>query len=370
MIETPDSPPPLPPLPPPLPARAASPAAFAPTSDLPSPFWWLWTLLGGAAYGLLMRAAFGLPFFRTPLNGGGPMLVSFLFLVPFLIGVWTVARRPAAYRSVGSAMLMPWAPTTLFLGGTALLAIEGSICIVMAMPIFLALASFGGLIGHFAVRAIPSPGTSAAFLLLPLCTGLYEQGLPLPDAIEESSTTIHIAAPPERIWRLINDAQGITPAEMADGWAWRIGVPYPLEAVTVGGDDGRVRKLRWDKGVHFDEPILDWQVDRYIRWSYRFAADSIPPGALDEHVTIGGHYFDLVDTSYRLDPEAGGTRLGIVVHYRISTRFNWYAARLGRALVDNSAQTILAFYQRRAEDPRTFAALAPATDRVASQSAR
>ena len=136
---------------------------------------------------------------------------------------------------------------------------------------------------------------------------------------------------------------------MAEGWAFRIGVPHPIEAVTVDTDNGRVRKLRWEQGVHFDEPILDWNENRYIRWRYVFAPDSIPLGALDEHVTIGGRYFDLIDTSYRLDPEGDGTRLSIHVSYRVSTGFNWYAARLARLLVDNSAQTILAFYQHRSE---------------------
>jgi uncharacterized protein YndB with AHSA1/START domain len=310
--------------------------------------WWLWALLGGAGYGLLMRGAFGLAAFKA--TGGGPMLVSFLFLVPFLIGAWTISRLPVARRNMSAAALLPWAPTVLFLAGTAVLAIEGSICIVLALPIFLGLASLGGLAAYFALRyAKPSPGTMSAFMLLPLLSGWYEQGLPLPDAIDRSTASIHIDAPPERIWQLINDATAIEPAEMASGWAYRIGVPYPIEAITVATDEGRVRKLRWQQGVHFDEPILDWEENRYIRWSYRFAPDSIPPGALDEHVTIGGRHFDLVDTSYRLEPEAGGTRLSIVVDYRISTRFNWYAGRLGRFLVDDSARTILAFYQRRAE---------------------
>ncbi|HEY0232360.1 MAG TPA: SRPBCC family protein [Dokdonella sp.] len=346
MTELSESPPPLPPPQPP------ESHAVAATRETVRNGWWLWVLLGGAGYGLLMRLAFGLPVFKATINGGGgAMLVSFLFLVPFLIGLWTVSQLPASRRKLSAAFLLPWAPTALFLAGTAVLAIEGSICIVLAAPIFLALASLGGLVAHFVLRTKLSPGTTSAFLMLPFATGLYEQSLPLPDATLTSTESIHIAAPPGRIWQLINDADAIEPAEMASGWAWRIGVPYPVAALTVTTEEGRVRKLRWQHGVHFDEPILDWDENRYIRWSYRFAADSIPPGALDEHVTIGGRYFDLVDTSYRLQPEEGGTRLGIVVHYRISTRFNAYAAPLGRLLVDDAAKTILAFYQRRAQAP-------------------
>lgn len=140
---------------------------------------------------------------------------------------------------------------------------------------------------------------------------------------------------------------------MKDGLAYMIGVPYPREAITQTAPDGsRVRKLRWAKDVSFDEPITAWEENCFVRWTYAFKPDSFPPGALDDHVLIGGKYFDLVDTAYRLTPEAGGTRLDIVVNYRVSTNFNWYAAWWGRVLVDDSAQAILHFYKHRGESGR------------------
>jgi len=326
---------------------AATPAA-APRA-WPNLFW----LFGaGAIYGLAMRGVFGFATFRnTPAgSASGAMLASFLFFVPLAIGMLTVYRLPPAQRSWGRALLLPWVPTLLFTAGTALLLIEGSICIVMALPIFLVMASFGGFVMWLVLKfAAPPKSVMSTFLLLPALAGLYERDLPLRDVLQTSVTSEHIAATPQAIWQLINRAQEIQPAEMADGWAYRIGVPHPLEALTVDTPAGRVRKLRWEHGVHFDEPILDWDENRYIRWRYVFAPDSIPADALDEHVTIGGRYFDLVDTSYRLEPDGDGTRLSIVVNYRVSTGFNWYAARLAHWLVDDSARTILAFYKRRSE---------------------
>jgi len=310
---------------------------------------WLTVLFGGAAYGLLMRVIFGLWPFATAVPGTGPMLLSFAFLVPFVIGLWSVSRLPAEQRTVSSAILVPWAPLFLFLAGTAALAIEGSICIALAIPIFMFMASLGGVVALLAMKKKPSTATTSGILVLPLLLAVAEQGVPVEDVVQRSVESVHIAAPPERIWQLINDATEIQPNEMQSGWAWRIGVPYPVSAITVDEDGGRVRKLVWQKGVHFDEPILDWDENRYIRWRYRFDADSIPDGALDDHVRVGGAYFDLVDTSYRLEPEGDGTRLTIDVGYRVSTRFNWYSARLGRWLVDDAAKTILEFYRRRTE---------------------
>ena len=53
--------------------------------------------------------------------------------------------------------------------------------------------------------------------------------------------------------------------------------------------------------------------DRTIAWTYAFTPDALPPNALDEHVLIGGRYFDLVDTACHRVPEDGVARLEIVV---------------------------------------------------------
>lgn len=307
----------------------------------------------GAVYGLLMRLAFGGFGFlaKSDLNAAsGPMLASFVILVPLLIGVFTVYGARAEKPSLGFALAAPWLPMLCFVAGTALLLIEGSICIAMALPVFGIAASVGGLLGWLYIKTLrPSPGAMNALLLLPLLTGYAETHVALPQEIRQSSASTHIAAKPEVVWGYINHAVDIQPAEMQGGLAYMIGVPYPLEAITQPTDSGRIRKLRWAKDVSFDEPITAWEPNRFIQWTYAFQPDSFPPGALDEHVLIGGKYFDLVDTAYKLTPDATGTQLDIVVHYRVSTHFNWYAEWWGRVLVDDSAAAILRFYKHRSE---------------------
>lgn len=312
----------------------------------------------GAVYGLAARLIFENALWSRYATGhaGGAMLVSFLFLTPLVIGAMTVYLRRGAIGA-GGAIVGPWLPMLIVLGLTAAFNIEGSICIVLAAPIFLIASSVGGLLmlGVLAVIT-PAPKILSVALLVPLLLGYGERDLAMVDSIRQSDESVLIDAPPAAIWRLINGARAITPAEMDRGLAWRIGVPYPMEAVTVDTPQGRVRKLRWQRGVHFDEPIVAWDENRFIQWHYLFAADSIPAGALDEHVRIGGQYFDLLDTSYRLAPEAGGTQLSIHVTYRVSTHFNWYAGTLARVLVDDSARTILGFYKQRSERGEPVAA--------------
>jgi len=306
----------------------------------------------GALYGLAMRLVFGSPALDHPAShlATGPMLGAFVVLVPLLIGVFTVHAVRQRPPSLVFALFGPWVPTVCFALGSGVALIEGSICIMMALPIFCILSSLGGLLCWIVLKFVDVPQAGVnALLLLPLLFAWPESQLPLEDAAARSTAAIHIAVPPEAVWGLINRATAITPSEMRTGLAYRIGLPYPVEAVTHATSAGRVRRLRWAGGVAFDEPITAWDENRYIAWRYAFDARSFPAGTLDEHVLIGGNYFDLVDTAYRLVPEDGGTRLEIVVDYRVSTHFNWYAAAAGRLLVDDAARTILHFYKQRAE---------------------
>jgi hypothetical protein len=307
----------------------------------------------GASYGLAMRLLFG---GAGILNGenrgtaGGPMLSAFVLLVPLLVGVITIYTSDQKELSLGRAITKPWAPTLAFVAGTALLLLEGSICIAMALPIFLFSASVGGVLAYITLRTVrPTPGAMSALVALPLVLGYAETKIPLPQNTFEAKDSVYIAAKPDEIWHLINYAVGIKPEEMKGGLAYTIGVPYPIEAITEGSGANRVRKLKWQKDVTFDEPITAWEENRFIKWRYAFKPESFPPGALDDHVLIGGKYFDLIDTSYRLTQEGPGTRLEIVVNYRVSTNFNFYATSWARILVDDAASKILAFYKHRSE---------------------
>lgn len=320
-----------------------------------------WLVLFGASYGLLMRFIFTLaPFSWSPaprtdtwVTASGPMMASFALLVPAIIGAVSYYYYYYAEpnkRSIWRSLFAGYLPTLLFICGTALLLIEGSICIAIALPLFLIMSSVGGaLMWVFLKLKQPSPASINSLLLLPLLMIPIESQLGLPANKQAISESIMIQASPDKVWALINHVENIQPEEMQAGLANRIGVPLPLEGITVNENGTRVRKSRWAKNVAFDEPISDWQENRFIKWTYHFTPESFPKDALDEHVVIGGKYFDLIDTSYQLTPIGDKTRLDIVVHYRISTNFNWYANPLGRLLINDSAKQILSFYKHRAE---------------------
>jgi len=85
------------------------------------------TFLAGAAYGLLMRIVFGtVPMLNhqdgIKLYGGGPMLASFVVLVPLLIGIYTVYSARDQQPGIGFALWAPWGPHVLLCGGHGFLA--------------------------------------------------------------------------------------------------------------------------------------------------------------------------------------------------------------------------------------------------------
>ena len=90
----------------------------------------------------------------------GTMTCGFLFLVPIAIGALTIRLAPDEYRkSLPYAVFMPWVSITIVGIGSAALALEAAICILMALPIFLCLSSLGGYL--FCDKSIDSSETPA-----------------------------------------------------------------------------------------------------------------------------------------------------------------------------------------------------------------
>jgi hypothetical protein len=311
-----------------------------------------YSFLVGAGYGVLLRIlASGketLGVFTNPLE---VMSFSFAVLVPIAIGAITVySEEQKNRRSFSFYIFGPWVSVLLGLAGTALIMLEGSICIAMAAPLFLALSSIGGLVMGLVCRYLYKPKlTVQSIALLPLIFALTEIGRPLNNDIKVIKSDIHIAATPEAIWRQIEFPKDIQPNELEGGVAYWVGVPYPVEAQVLQPKVGGIRHSVWQRGVTFDEEIIAWEKNRHIAWKYHFNEDSFPPGSMDDHVAVGGKYFDLEHTSYTLIPEPGGTRLEISVKIRVSTGFNWYAKPLATFITEDTAATILNFYKNRAE---------------------
>ncbi|MDR7151570.1 hypothetical protein J2W49_003546 [Hydrogenophaga palleronii] len=312
---------------------------------LPYSKWW--PLAIGALTGIVLRLIFS----GEPGGAYTAMTGAFVYLAPLAVGAVTVYVAEAKQRRTWSYYV--WAPmvaNTLFVLGTMAILIEGLICVIIIIPLFCALGALGGLLMGGICRATQRRREAVySFAVLPILLGFlptHEASLQRIGTIER---TIVVEASPQQIWQQIHEARDIRPEEVGHAWMYRIGVPLPIAGVTQETPEGFVRKVSMGKSIHFEQVATEWQENRFVRWVYRFNENSFPPNALDDHVTIGGHYFDLLDTSYKLSPiDPKTTELNISMRYRVSTQFNWYADGVAKFLIGNFEEVILDFYRRRA----------------------
>jgi hypothetical protein len=316
--------------------------------DWRQPQWW-WSVAAGMLVGIALRLVFS----AAPGEPLSSMSGSFALCAPIVVGAVAVyvaelrERRTWAYYFGLGALV-----NVLFVLGTFAILIEGAICIIIAAPMFALLGGLAGLLAGAACRLSRRWMRPTVYCLtaLPVLLAHVESHFPLPRDISTVGRSITVAATPAAIWTQLTTAAGIRPEEVEDGWMYRIGVPLPESALTDAADGEVVRHIRMGKGIQFDQVAAEWEPGRRVRWLYRFTPDSFPPRALDDHVRIGGEYFDIIDTEYLLQPQADGTTtLHVAMSYRVSTRFNWYAGRVAELLVGNFEQTALRFYARRAE---------------------
>jgi len=292
------------------------------------------SLLGvalGAAYGLVARLAVG----RSSLAGTyAVMTLGFLVLVPFAMGYLTV--RSVRSPSLAFRVLSPWVPCLIVVAAAWLVGAEGSICIVMALPLMLPLASLGGIVG--ASQAGRVSVALPVVAVLPWVIMPLERGRPAVKRFVTTTTSITVAAPPATVWPLVVSVDSITRREQRTALFSTIGFPKPVAATLDRPGVGGVRTATFEHGIVFRETIIAWEPERRIRFT--ISPDAIPATTLDPHVTIGGPYFDVLTGTYELHPLAdGGTQLVLTSEHRVSTAFNpyavWWADRVMRSIQTN-----------------------------------
>lgn len=307
------------------------------------------TVAGAVVYGLLARLAFseGLPIAE-------PMTFTFIFLVPLAVGYASVAGSPREQRRAFTALLLSLGATFMLLVTVLAVGVEGLICVVMMTPVFFVMALAGGALAII-VRSIRNRRLrSTAFVLvlaLPYAAGPLEQRIPQLQSRRVVENRIRIHADAETVWRQIIRVPAIRPEEYRTTFIHRIGFPRPIEATLSHEGVGGVREASFERGVLFRETVIDWVPQR--RLSFTIAVDSIPTRTLDQHVTVGGEYFDVLDGTYEIVPiSADEVELRLWSTHRLSTHFNGYASLWTDFVMRQIQGNILEVVRDRAEAAR------------------
>ncbi len=276
--------------------------------------------LGSAAISLLVTVPIGL---ATTLLGtqwlanyGWGVFVAIPFSMGFGAAVVYGVREP---RSLGGCIGVACLSVSLL--GVALfaLAIEGLICLIMATPIALPLAAFGGLCAYHVQKRQrfrnDAPVLLSALLLFAPGVELTEHEAEIAAPISVVRSSIDIQAPPEKVWHEVVAFSEIPPPT---DLMFRVGVAYPIRAEMIGTGVGAERHCVFSTGT-FVEPIQIWDEPRQLKFSVTSTPAPLEEWTPYSHIDPPHLHGYLISEGgqFLLTPlPSGGTRLEGTTWYR------------------------------------------------------
>ncbi|MDX1961382.1 MAG: hypothetical protein SFU98_22625 [Leptospiraceae bacterium] len=282
------------------------------------------------------------------------MSVGFIFIFPFALGFSSVFfATDEEKKSIAYKVLAPMISSILSLFISMLVGWEGTICLIMALPIYVVLAIVGGFIAGL-LSNITSKSEirmiSLAFVLLsPFIVTESENYFELPSEVRTVNTQIEMNASAETVWKKIIRIPEIK--ETQTGFFYKMGFPKPVEATLDKEGVGGVRIAKFEKGLLFVETITRWEDKKLLTFKIKSDPSSTPLTTLDPHVVVGGRYFDTLLGEYEIETISDKK---VILHlfskYRLSTRFNFYAAWWGDYLMEDIQNNILNVLKERAEN--------------------
>ncbi len=193
---------------------------------------------------------------------------------------------------------------------TLLFALEGAICVGIALPI-----------------------------ALPLATALDAKLQPPP--LREVLSSIEIDAPPEAVWPHV---LGFADLDEPPDWFFRLGIAYPVRARLEGKGVGAVRRCEFSTGA-FVEPITAWDEPSRLAFDVRSQPPPMHEWSPYRHV-YAQHLLDTLQSrrgEFRLIALAGGrTRLEGRTFYQLSMEPQTYWAFFSDLLIHQIHQRVLA----------------------------
>ncbi|OYU95721.1 MAG: hypothetical protein CFE21_11320 [Bacteroidetes bacterium B1(2017)] len=321
-------------------------------------------LLYGVVYGLVSRAIFALEDFRGEEYGTallptyGLMTISFLFIVPFVIGLITAYHQDEITSSRKIALItMPIFAILGLVGISVLSGKEGIICALMALPVFLFMSLLGGFIG---VRIFKRNRKTknvyvSLFVLLPFIIAPLENQLGLTDKVFTEHTTIEIKGSDKLVWDHITRVKEISEIENNSSLFQFMGFPRPIKAeldtLAVGG----IRKAIFARGLFFTETVTQMEPNKILAFNIVADPKSTPPKALDEHVMVGGKYFDVLEGKYEIEKLSDSKLiLHLTSQFRLSTRFNFYSGLWSKLIMKDIQENILEIIKIRVEAKKSI----------------
>jgi hypothetical protein len=301
-------------------------------------------------YAIILRLIFGVDTWKDLYS---VMSISFLFCLPTIVGALTVyfssieKVQNRTYR-----FLVPWIPVFIFFVLTLALSWEGWACWIMALPLFLIAASIGGSIGaYFKLRNKDGKIYVSMLMLLPLLIAPFERMIGSIPGTYEAYTFIDINSTADKIWANVTRVKEI-PEEQDKGWLTKsMGFPRPVKAELNFLGVGAYREAIFTNGLVFHETVTEYVDKKKMKFSIKAYPHEIPSTTMDEHIVIGGEYFDVLNGTYELEKlNEKSYRLHLYSHFKLTTTFNFYASWWAKWIMKDIQNNILQVEKQRAEE--------------------
>ena len=279
--------------------------------------------------------------------------IGYVFALPLVLGTIPVLlSTKAQLKSYLTYLIAPWVSFLTFFYLSFITGLEGSICLVIIIGPFLVLGSLGAFI--YRLIKLKSKGDNSKKLYISLAIPLFVlamESLITPDNYYGTvTTTIIIDASKETVWENIKNVKNIKKYEIQPHFIHSIGIPKPIHGELDIEQVGGTRSILWEKGLKFKERITKWKEGVGFEYDIIVNPEDIPPNTLDEHVLIGGTYFDAVKGAYSIRSiDSSRQEVTLSSTYRITSTVNFYGKYWTDFIFEDFHEMILEVVKGRCE---------------------
>jgi len=278
--------------------------------------------------------------------------VTYIFILPIILGAIPVLfSTREQLQSYKTYLILPWGIVIMFFLLCYVCGFEGMICLTLVVGPFLILGSLGAFIFRlFKLKKSGGGKKLYVSLLLPFIILAIETNFQPTSRYYTVRTKIEINASRSKVWQHIKNVKDIKPTEIPRHFIHLIGIPKPVNGQLDKEGIGGVRHITWERGIKFQEIIKTWHDGYGFTYDIKVDPKSIPPTTLDEHVMVGGKYFDVVEGGYTIDSLSPIKSLvTLTCKYRVTTNLDLYSKFWADFILDDFNHMILEVIKKRSE---------------------
>ncbi|MDB4673328.1 hypothetical protein OAF27_00810 [Verrucomicrobiales bacterium] len=301
----------------------------------------------GLIYALITRLLFNL----EPLSAHLAIVSwSFIVVMPFAFGgITTLIGIRLCGRSHFWIYTAPIVSILLGFAVSFILNLEALLCIIVAAPIMMVSAMLGGMTCNALLIKFDSKLQLNLLVLLPFASSQLERVWEQPHELVTINDSIVIESDAHTIWEQIASVPAIGEDELPFQFIYLLDFPKPISAVIDYKGVGGERKAIFERNVTFYEKVTEWEEDKTLSFTIHADPEFIPRSAFDQHIIVGGRFYDVLNGTYRIESHETHCVLHLSSTHRISSPFNAYAGFWSEWVMNQIQGSILVVIKARCE---------------------